>query len=288
MKKIFTLIALCMMAISSQAAITVYVKATEAPYLWAWNTGGDIFKEQGWPGYHMNYSKTVQGTDFWYYTFDESVTTVSLLFNNGEGKQTKDFNGITSDRYFEYDGATNATDVTEQYGGTIPDAEVNSLSLKGNHDGWAADEMFDVVEAGKRFTLTFDTSLFTFEDGYWLFKIRPNAADWVGYSQVYDLAAEGDPDGIAWLEQAPTQDNIQIDLENETLVGTVFTLNASWAGGKDASVGWTLSVEEGTAGINNVISDAAANRIFYNLAGQPVKDNYRGLIVTKGKKMLKK
>ena len=292
MKKIFTLIALCMMAVASKAAITVYVQAETAPHLWAWNTGGDIFKAEGWPGHTMTEKTTVQDTEFWYYTFDESITTVSILFNdggaNGPVKQTKDFNGITADRYFTYDGASTAVDVTEQYGGTIPDAKVEKLTLKGNHDDWAADVEFEVVEAGKSFRLSIDVSEYTFAEGFWRFKIRPNAADWVGYSMLYDLEAEGDPDGVAWLAQAATNDNIEIDLEDENLHGKAFVFDASWAGGKDAAAGWTLAVKEGTSGINTVVNENATNRVFYNLGGQRIADNYRGLVVTKGKKMLKK
>lgn len=288
MKKIFTLIAMCMMAVASQAAITVYVQADEAPYLWAWNTSGDIFKEIGWPGFQMTEKKTVQGTEFWCYTFDETITTINYLFNNGAGKQTKDISGVTTDRYFTYDGANTFVDVTEQYGGTVPDVEVNTLTLKGNHDGWANDIEFEVVEAGKSFRLTIDVTEYTIEENLWRFKIRPNAADWVGYSQVYDLEAETDPDGKSWLSQAPTDDNLMIDLEDEGLTSKVFTFNASWAGGKDASVGWTLTVDNGSVdGIKSVQNDNARHQC-YNLAGQSVKANYRGIVVMNGKKMMVK
>ena len=286
MKKIFTLIAMCMMAVASQAAITVYVQADEAPYLWAWNGSGNIFTV-AWPGPQMTEKKTVQGTEFWYYTFDETITTVNFLFNNGAGKQTKDINGVTTDRYFTYDGANSYTDVTEQYGGTVPDAEVNSLSLKGNHDEWAADVMFEVVEASKSFRLVVDASAFELAEGFWRFKIRPNAADWVGYSQVYDLEQE-EPDGKSWLAQAAADDNFEIDMEDTSLTSKVFTFNASWAGGKDAAQGWTLTVENGTADGIKDLRLANDNKQCYTLAGQSVKANYRGIVVMQGKKMMVK
>ena len=290
MKKIFTLIAMCMMAVASQAAITVYVQAEVAPHLWAWVGSTNVFSE-AWPGPQMTEKKTVQGTEFWYYTFDETITTVNILFNdggaNGSVKQTKDINGITTDRYFTYDGGSNAVDVTEQYGGTVPDAEVNSLSLKGNHDEWAADVMFEVVEAGKSFRLVVDASAFELAEGFWRFKIRPNAADWVGYSQVYDLEQE-EPDGKSWLAQAAADDNFEIDMEDTSLTSKVFTFNASWAGGKDAAIGWTLTVENGTADGIKDLRLANDNKQCYNLAGQSVKANYRGIVVMNGKKMMVK
>ena len=289
MKKIFTLIAMCMMAIASQAAITVYVQAEAAPHLWAWTSSGNVFTE-AWPGPQMTEKKTEQGTEFWYYTFDETITNVSILFNDGalpNAKQTGNISGITTDRYFTYDGATNYTDVTEQYGGVVPDAEVNSLSLKGNHDGWAADVMFEVVEAGKSFRLVVDASAFELAEGFWRFKIRPNADLWVGYSQVYDLEQE-EPDGKSWLAQAAADDNFEIDMEDTSLTSKVFTLTASWAGGKDASIGWTLTVENGTADGIKDLRLANDNKQCYNLAGQSVKANYRGIVVMNGKKMMVK
>ncbi len=172
MKKILLLFLVAMTAMTSQAAITVYVQAEKAPYIWAWGNSGNIFSE-AWPGPQLTEKKTVKNsvtgedTEFWYYTFDESITTVNILFNNGgEGdahvdvKQTKDINGITTDRYFTYDGESGWTDITEQFGGEIPDAEVTSLLLVGNNNNWGNEGgepiVFDVVEAGKKFHATID------------------------------------------------------------------------------------------------------------------------------------
>ena len=107
-------------------SITIYVQADEAPYLWAWNGLGinsvNIFSEP-WPGRQFTEKKTVQGTEFWCYTFDGSNIPINILFNdggaNGPVEQTEDINGITADRYFTYDGVSTYVDVTEQYGGTI-------------------------------------------------------------------------------------------------------------------------------------------------------------------------
>ena len=277
MKKIFTLIAALAVTAAMQAAITIYVQATYAPYLWAW-VGSTNLMTEDWPGHQLTDKKTVQGTEFWYYTFAEDVTTVNILFNNGAGKQTGDINGITTDRYFTYDGEAAFTDVTEQYGGVVPDAEVTSLSVKGNQDNWADDVLFTVVEAGKSFRLVIDLSSNTVPENLWKFKIRPNAQDWVGYSQVTLT-------GTAVVGQAAADDNFEIDLETE---GKQFTLTATWAGGKDASAGWTLNVDKGNAaGINAITSNGKlANGAIYNLAGQRVSNNYRGIVIKDGKKVM--
>lgn len=285
MKKIFTLIMMCVMAYTAQAAITIYVKAEKAPNLWAWTSKGNVFPE-AWPGSPLTQKTTVKDTEFWYYTFADDITSVSILFNDGAAsgtKQTANITGITTDRYFEYDGADKYVDVTEQYGGVIPDAKVESLSIKGNHDGWGADVMFDVVEAGKSFKLTYDLSTVTLEGGYWFFKIRPNADDWVGYSQV-TIA-----DQPAWVAQAQADDNFQIDFENTAFATTkAVTITATWAGGKDATAGWTLTFAVADpAGISSVKANATT-AIPFNLAGQRVANGYKGLVIKNGKKVMVK
>ena len=279
MKKIFTLIATTLVALTTQAAITIHVQAEEAPYLWAWNAGGNIFSVS-WPGVQLTEKKTVQGTEFWYYTFADDITTVNILFNNGAGKQTGDINGITGDRYFTYDGESTYTDVSEQYGVDIPDAEVTSLTIKGNHDGWATDIPFDVVEAGKTFSLTIDLSAYTVPENLWKFKIRPNAQDWVGF-----LGVTFDGEVPAWIYEAAADGNFEVDLE---ISGMVLTFTATWGGGKKADENWTFKAVAGTSGIDSVIGDFNTNAPRYNVAGQRVNDGYRGLVIQSGRKFVNK
>lgn len=106
------------MALAANAAITIHVKADVAPYLWAWYGSNNLLPDS-WPGHHMTDKKTVHGTEFWYYTFDESITCVSILLNDGGEHgpvhQTGDIYNIIKDRYFFYDGNATAEDVTDQY-----------------------------------------------------------------------------------------------------------------------------------------------------------------------------
>ena len=281
MKKIFTLMALLAATLSMQAAITVYVKADVAPYLWAWNSGGNLMSE-AWPGHQMTDKKTVQGTEFWYYTFAGDVTTVSLLFNNGAGAQTGDINGVTTDRYFTYDGTSTYEDVTENYGGVVPDAEVNSLFITGNHNDWGAGAEFEVVETGKSFKLTVDMTTTEVADNFWQFKIRPNGEDWVGY---YDVTLTSEP---AWLE-ASTDGNFQIDFEQVPAAERIFTILATWGGGKQAGKNWTVTISkagEGT-GISAIRTDAV-NAPRYDLSGRMVNEGYRGVVIQNGKKFVVK
>jgi len=280
MKRIFTLIAVLAVTLTTQAAITIYVQADEAPYLWAW-VGSTNLMTEAWPGHQLTDKKTVQGTEFWYYTFDESVTSVNILFNNGSGTQTADINGITTDRYFTYDGGGNYTDVTEDYGGVVPDAEVTSLALAGNHNEWGID-MFDVVEAGKTFTITVNLSDATIAEDFWQFKIRPNAADWVGYSQVTIT------DQPTWLGEAIADGNFQVDLDGMAAADRVFTLTATWGGGKKADANWTFSIMQGTTGIKAINNNRDNSDMIYDLSGRRVENPTKGIYIMNGKKFVVK
>ena len=290
MKKIFTLIAMAMMAYTVQAAITVYVKAEAAPYLWAWTSKGNIFS--AWPGEQFTQKTTVQGTEgpeeFWFYTFADDVTNVNVIFNDGgvgpthaNVKQTGNITGITSDRYFTYDGASTAVDVTEQHGGVVPDAEVNTLTLSGNSNGWGNTD-FAVVEAGKTFRLSIDLTGVAIEENFWIFKIRPNGQDWVGYGTSVTL---DDPGNIIEDDQS-SDHNFGIDLD---VNGCIFTLTATWGGGKKADENWTLKVEKGnTTGITTIKTDEVkSNAPIYNLGGQRVNGITRGVVIQNGKKIVK-
>ena len=251
-----------MMAITAQAAITIYVQAEKAPHIWAWGAAGNIFSE-AWPGPVMTEKKTVKNTttgedtELWYYTFDESLTLVNILFNNGGNelgqdiKQTKDINGITSDRYFTYDGESTWTDITEQFGAEIPDAEVTSIVLVGNNNNWGNEGgepiNFDVVTSGKTFkaTATIDLTGVEITDNLWNFKLRPNGQGWVGY--YHDGVTVNAPE---WCYEAMTDGNFEIDLENDDVVanGPKFNFTAEWEGGKDYEWGWTFTIALATGG----------------------------------------
>lgn len=293
MKKIFTLIVMAMMAYTVQAAITVYVKADAAPYLWAWTSNGNIFS--AWPGEQLTQKKTVQDTDFWFYTFEEDVKNVNVIFNDGgigathsNVKQTGNITGITSDRYFTYDGTTNYTDVTTEYGGEIPDAEVTSMTLSGNNNNWGNTE-FNVLTAGSKFQLVIDLTGVTIEEDFWIFKVRPNGQDWVGYAQVTaNEVTLDDPNNLIEDDSSSGQHNFGVELDAST--GRIFTITATWGGGKAADKNWTIKIEKGnTTGINNVKTDAANSKVgpVYNLNGQRVSGSSRGVMIQNGKKVLK-
>ena len=95
--------------VDTNAAITIYVKATNAPYVYTWTTGTEKQELTGaWPGKVMSDKENIGGEDYWTYTFD-GVETFNAIFNTGNGgQQTGDIIGICEDIFFKYDGGSNA------------------------------------------------------------------------------------------------------------------------------------------------------------------------------------
>lgn len=80
--------------------ISIYVKALQAPYLYAWNANGSLCGD--WPGTRLTETAVINREDYYIYHFDENM--VNVIFNDGYGNQTGDFTNITEDAFFIYNG----------------------------------------------------------------------------------------------------------------------------------------------------------------------------------------
>ena len=106
--------------------VTIYCKAASAPYIYSWD--GDGAEHNGaWPGTKMTSTATVDGETWWTCTYD--VKPINIIFNDGNGNQTGDITGLSSDSYFEYDGATSYTNVTAQHV-DLGDADIPSCATR--------------------------------------------------------------------------------------------------------------------------------------------------------------
>lgn len=301
MKKIFTLLAVCCFAVAAQAQIHIRVQCDTAPFIWSWGAAdGQDYNVGSWPGTNQFTEKWTDeetGDEFWEWTFPEGVYPISFLFNNGgvdgDGnpiavKQTGDINSVKTDRYFilswdDGDGNVSLVDISEEYI-EVPDAEVNSVVLVGNHNNWGNEggvpNDFAVVEAGKTFQLTVNTEDYSIPENLWEFKFRPNAQEWCGYWDVTNQE-----DLPTWL--GDNGGNFLIDLEEGT-TEKVFTFTATWGGGKEAGKNWTFVAKAGTTGISTLKDvQKDSNAPMYNLAGQRVNNSYRGIVIQNGKKFVK-
>ncbi len=266
MKKFFTLIVMCVMAVAANANIKIYVQSETAPFVWWWGAavaeGTDAFgdPEGDWPGTYQlteEYTHPDTGDKFWVWSLPENVTSISFLFNNGDKdktRQTTDIKSVTTDRYFilgawpEADEKITAEDVTADYSDVeIPDAEITSMGLSGNHNGWGSDlgegVTVETVEAGKIYKVIVDTKDFT--NKAWEFKFRPNG-EWAGVSNI---AYDGEQP--AWLGGT---DNFAIDLN--TAGYSVFTFTLTWGGGKLPGENWSMKAEASGATDIVVVPDA--------------------------------
>ena len=246
--------------------ITIYVKCDTAPYIWWWGLpdGQNSQDLEDWPGTNQlkdTYTHPDTGEKFWTWTFAAGSTPVSFLFNNGDAtaiKQTGDINRITSDRYFllswdDGNGNVSLEDVSEDYGVVLPNDEVNTVTLSGNHNAWGGEssdkDVFNILESGKTFQIKVDLTGVTVEDNIWQFKFRPNNDLWIGYWDLYydETPEEGKApktDAPAWLG-ASLDGNFSIDLD--AVPERVFTFTITWNGGTDAGKNWSLRAEKSNA-----------------------------------------
>ena len=127
------------------ATITIYVKASSAPNLYAWtkDNGKTVSLNGDWPGTKLTEKKTVGGQEFWYKTFAD-VTSFNIVINNGgNNNKTQDIEGITEDRYFEYDGGTGYTDITSSI--TPEPEDPTNVTVTANKKSGTYYEAFDVT-----------------------------------------------------------------------------------------------------------------------------------------------
>ena len=107
-KKLFTLLLAVAAGVGTMsAAITVRLDPSSCTSwstvrLWAWTDEGNIF--DSWPGQIVSLD-----TDGWYsYTFDESITSVSIIWNNGSA-QTIDIKNVTSSTCYALNSTSGKT-----------------------------------------------------------------------------------------------------------------------------------------------------------------------------------
>lgn len=79
--------------------------------------------------------------------------------------------------------------------------------------------------------------------------------------------------------------------EDEKLKGEAFihlnTIKLGW-GSPEGKVTKFNFIEKGTTGISDIVKDADVNAPVYNVYGQQVNDNYRGIVIKNGKKYFNK
>lgn len=131
--------------VSDGQGISVYLEKNSVTNAWgdvyyyAWNNNGDILTDY-WPGTAITMTETVNGVEYYKYTFDSSESKLNLIFNNGTS-QTANLEGITADTYYTListNGEVSVVDPNEYTGEGSLDTSI-SIYLKKNSfvAGWS-------------------------------------------------------------------------------------------------------------------------------------------------------
>jgi len=281
--------------------LTVYVEAKEAPYLYAWNSAGQPTNGQ-WPGTQLTTTVTKDdGKTFWARTF--STAPVNIVINNGgvtksddngetiatgEGMvQTADITGLTHDSYFTFDPTnsdkeTNWTDITSLYytpepvdlpacAKPIEDHLYCYFQANKDYDSprawaWLGDKNFCGEWPGAKLTRVGDDG-----NGHlvWLW----DGGDFVDLFDTYTPDESLFPEGILFSNNGdPKTDDFKF-------------VN----GGYYDATGLLGNVTTPT-GIQapDMPYVALPTQQTFNLSGQRVTNNYRGIVIREGKKFVVK
>lgn len=96
------------------APITVYVQKDDAPFdikkIYAFSGGPSLPTSEGtvgyWPGVDLTNTTTINGVNYYYYSFDEAITKVSVIFSDGSSSnQTKNITDIQSSTAYKLKGS---------------------------------------------------------------------------------------------------------------------------------------------------------------------------------------
>ena len=105
--------------------ITIYVRAEQAPFLYAWTFNPSYQQFFGdWPGTQL--SQTVEKDGYTWYKARIDADEVSIIFNNGQGQgagfQTDNIDGLKRGNvyYYSYDGASGYEVIDNGGGGGDP------------------------------------------------------------------------------------------------------------------------------------------------------------------------
>jgi hypothetical protein len=279
--------------------MTVYIESETAPYIYSWNSSGQP-TNGAWPGVKLTRTiQTLDGKQFWTRTF--STVPVNIVISNGGDKETntdgeeiatgnnaiqsKNYEGLTHDTYIQFDvnntnKETNTVDITSNYyvpqAVTLPECAKfipNHLYcyFQGNKDydspcawAWLGERNFCGTWPGVKLTRAGQDS-----EGHivWLW----DGGDFVDLFDTYSPSASLFPEAILFSNNGTPQ-TADFPFKNGGYYDATGLVGDVTTGLRPSTVG-TPAVKSG---------------VRFNLQGQRVGSDYRGLIIMDGRKVMNK
>lgn len=237
-----SLFVLAVVIVAKAVTATVYVQAEKSPYLYCWYMVGNVpYQPLGtWPGTQMSETEVIKDVVFWKMPIStpDGITSFNIIFNDGEWGQTEDILGLSSDRYFTYDGYSGYTDISEEYG-RVPNAEISQVEIRGDFNGWEEGGS-SIMTKGEGHTYTMRIDLGGIESDQ-QFKLVVNGSVYGGIESSINIDA---PDGWVYAFGAGTiEEPGYLILRNSITDYKSYILTAIWEANPNAIEGWTLKVE---------------------------------------------
>lgn len=261
-KLLLTFILFSIVLLARAVTATIYVKAESAPYLYSWyNANNQAVQPLGvWPGALMEETEVVRGDSFWKMSIStpEDVTSFNIIFNNGSGGQTADIVGLSSNRYYTYDGNTGYTDISKDYG-IVPNAEISQVEIRGDFNDLLEGSATSLMTKGEGHVYTMTLNLSNTKTDQ-TFRLVINGSI---YGDIISKLIIDAPSG--WIEK---QGNYCI-LHHSITDYKTYTITAIWEENVEAFEGWTLKVE-GKDYLYDTINPtdwAKLQAIYYNSMG---------------------
>ena len=163
---------------------TIYITKTSSGNIWAWDAAGDYFTP--WPGKEISTleTATVNGTEYYTFTYDHNSTNPGLIFNDGTA-QTPDLVPVDK-RVYDYNGG--ATFTFTDLGQTIDMGNDVFILGEVNGNSWAPNEGVQMA--------TEDNIIYTSD-----VVIEGSNAGFNYFSFTHKLAETADDSG--WADIAP-------------------------------------------------------------------------------------
>ena len=117
-------------------ALTINVKASQEPYVYAWDNGQNPLLD-AYPGTKLTNTKNVGGQTWYYIDIDAATANIILSFGSDETKTGDIY--VNGNRYFEF-ANNNANNVTDYY--DIPNGvsyQSNPFTCVVNASNWSGD-----------------------------------------------------------------------------------------------------------------------------------------------------